>query len=196
MLNNISFTSNIRPVTIPQYKYEISTYDNPRIVDRPWTYKESKLADNVITTNIADCTVCGIKVKDKMFLLHTSPLQDTNKDFNRIEQFIKENIDLKSNATQAILIGGKPSYTHGPESYALFEKYEALLNKYNIPYTKLKGGMGLKHVGYSSKKDEWIIAHKEIAPLQERMRTTPIQELNKIFNEVSICEKDKTSWLA
>ncbi len=196
MLNNIAFTSTIRPVTIHQYQYEVSHFENPKFVGFPWTLDEAKSGKNIYTTNVIDCTVCGIKVKDKVFLLHTSPLQIANKNFQKIEEVIEENVDLKADDIQAILIGGKPPYTHGPDSYNQFENYEKFLQKHNIPYTKLKGGMGSKHVAYSSKKDEWLIANSSMATMQERTRTTPMNELKKVFNEVSICSKDKVSWYA
>lgn len=56
--------------------------------------------------------------------------------------------------------------------------------------------MGIRHVAYSNKKDEWLIANDMIAHPQERLRTTPMQELKKVFNEISICEKDNVSWYA
>ena len=56
--------------------------------------------------------------------------------------------------------------------------------------------MGIRHVAYSNKKDEWLIAHDKIARPQERLRTTPIQELKNIFSEISISEKDNVSWYA
>ena len=84
MYNNISFTSTIRPVTIPQYKQEVLALENPRLARFPWTINEAVVGENVVTTDVMDCSVCGIKVKDKVFLLHTSPFQEINKDFNRI----------------------------------------------------------------------------------------------------------------
>ena len=85
MYNNISFTSTIRPVTVPQYKQEVLAFDKPRFARFPWTINEAVIGENVVTTDVMDCSVCGIKVKDKVFLLHTSPVQDINKDFNRIK---------------------------------------------------------------------------------------------------------------
>ena len=103
MYNNISFTSTIRPVTVPQYKQEVLAFEKPCVAKFPWTINEAVIGENVVTTNVMDCSVCGIKVKDKVFLLHTTPFHELNKDFAKIEAIIKENVDLKTDDIQAIL---------------------------------------------------------------------------------------------
>lgn len=192
MINNISFTSAIRPVTVNQFMN--SARMSCKSVDYPWTIRESVLSENAYTTNVMDCTVCGITDGSKVLMMHICPTNEMNKNFSKISKFIKDKISQMNPELQAVVIGGKPAYTHGKESYALFDKFTNLLTDLKIPFSKLKGGMGEKHVAYIRNSDEWLVASQMVERPQPYQLKSPEKELNKLFNEVDISELDEVRW--
>ena len=54
--------------------------------------------------------------------------------------------------------------------------------------------MGEKHVAYSSKSDEWLIASKNVQPPKPYQIASPTNELKKLFNEVEISNLDDVRW--
>ena len=193
-MNTINFTSRIRPVTPAEFNRIANTMTRAQYVDYPWTLKESICSDKAFTKSVADCTVCGVTDGLKVLLIHLSPTNIFNFNKDKIKDLIESHFDIKNPNLQGVLIGGKPEYTHGPDSYRLFEIFEKLLNSYQIPFSKLKGGMGSKDVAYSSQTDEWIIANNRVERPRFGEIVSPRKELEKIFNEVNISEMDQVSW--
>lgn len=193
-MNNVSFQSRIRPVTRNEFGRITSGFGKKNFVDFPWTLKESVLSDKAYTRDVADCTVCGITDGLKVLLIHLSPVNKANQEFDKVVNFIKSKLDLANPDLQAILIGGKPSCTHGSESYCLFEKFEKFLSDSKIVFSKLKGGMGTKDVAYSSTTDEWLIASDNMKPLNPMVYTSPEAVLKQNFSEVVISSEDNASW--
>ena len=193
-MNNISFQSRIRPITKNEFGRITSGYGVKNFVDYPWTLKESVFSDKAYTRDIADCTVCGITDGLKVLLIHLSPENKLNFEFNKVISLIKEKFDLNNPDLQAILVGGKPECTHGPQSYKLFGLFENFLTDAKINFSKLKGGMGAKDIAYSSATDEWVIAGDNMKPANPRIYTSPEDILKQNFAEVSISSEDQASW--
>ena len=194
-MDNITFTSRIRPVTRAEFSRVISSYGDKNFVGYPWTLKESVLSNKAYTKDIADCSVCGITDGLKVLLIHLCPTEKINFQFNKVVDFIKEKFDLNNPDLQAILIGGKPECTHGVDSYKLFGMFENFLDNSKIPYSKLKGGMGTKDVAYSASTDEWII-HNDAFKFPERNIFKPVEKaMEETYNEVKIADCDELRWI-
>ena len=193
-MNKITFTSRIRPVTVQEFSRTTFSMNKNQFVDYPWTLKESVFSNKAYTKSVADCTVCGITDGLRVLLIHLCPTNKINFDFEKVKKYICEKFDINNPDLQAILIGGKPEYSHGPNSYKLFGLFEDFLNRSKIPYSKLKGGFGTKDVAYSSTSDEWIIANNRIKRPELGEIRSPIKALENIFNEVKISDVDEVSW--
>lgn len=190
-MNNITFTSNIRPVSKFEFNNIVSSYGSKNHVGYPWTIKESVCSNKAYTRDIADCTVCGITDGMKVLLMHLCPTEKINFDFKKVINLVKEKFNLQSPDLQGIIIGGKPPYTHGADSYKLFNLFEDFLSSYQIPFSKFKGGMATRDVAYSSVNDEWIIANDSFSLNNNQ----PIQKaMEDCYEEVKIADCDDLCW--
>lgn len=194
-MDNITFTSRIRPVTKAEFSRVVSSYGNKNFVGYPWTIKESVLSDKAFTKDIADCTVCGITDGLKVLLIHLCPTEKINFQFNKVTDFIKEKFNLNNPDLQAILVGGKPECTHGADSYKLFGMFEKFLEDSKIPFSKLKGGMGTKDVAYSSATDEWIVSNDVFKFPERNQFKTAQKAMEEVYNEVKIADCDEVRWI-
>lgn len=194
-MDNITFTSRIRPVTKAEFSRVVSSYGDKKFVGYPWTLKESVFSDKAFTKDVADCTVCGLTDGLKVLLIHLCPTEKINFQFNKVVDFIKGKFDLKNPDLQAILIGGKPKCTHGEDSYKLFGMFEKFLEDSKIQYSKLKGGMGTKDVAYSSTTDEWIIANDVFKFPEKNQFKTAQKAMEEVYNEVKIADCDEVRWI-
>lgn len=187
-MNNISFQSRIRPVNLSEYYSLTSSYGKKCFVSDPWTIKESVLKPNVYTGNVIDCTVCGITDGDKALLMHICPTLEENKNFEKIENFLKEKLKFLNNEyLQGFLLGSQGTALF--DSRNLFDNFDKLLNKLNIPTSKFRAGFGETFVAYSSIKDEWLIANRDVAELKKVHSDRNI--LNEMFDYVEISELDE-----
>ena len=83
-MDNITFTSRIRPVTRAEFSRVILSYGDKNFVGYPWTLKESVLSNKAYTKDIADCSVCGITDGLKVLLIHLCPTEKINFQFNTL----------------------------------------------------------------------------------------------------------------
>lgn len=158
-MDNISFTSGIKFVTPDLFNKRVQALSSKQFVGYPWTVNQSVISDSAYTRDVLDCSVCGLTDGEKVFMLHICPTHKENFNFSKIEEFIKSKIDLTSKSLQGLLLGSKNyGYMMSEKSWELFDNFENLLKRYNIPYSKFRGGPDAHHVAYSSKTDEWIIA--------------------------------------
>ena len=72
-MNNLSFKSRIRPVSLEEFYPITNSIGRKGNVGYPWTLKESVLNDRAFTKGVIDCTVCGITDGDKVLMLHICP---------------------------------------------------------------------------------------------------------------------------
>ncbi|MBE7712572.1 MAG: hypothetical protein E7Z87_02375 [Cyanobacteria bacterium SIG26] len=191
-MENISFTSRIKFIPPKMFYKEVRTMPQNQYVGYPWTVKQSVISDSAYTTDIIDCSVCGITDGQKVFMLHICPTREENFDFSKIENFIKEKVDLTSKNIQALLLGSKNyGYMMSEKSWNLFENFEKLLQKFQIPYSKFRGGPEAHNVAYRGKHDEWIISN-----IDDCLRTKQTPEGTKVdiekeFEEVKISPLDE-----
>lgn len=190
-MDNISFKSRIKLVQTEDFA-RLTQNKNMKSVNYPWTIKESVKAPNALTTDIYDCTALGIVSKDdnNVLLMHISPNGTDYKKFNKIETFISKKINLLSDNLTGFIIGSKKNNINSPTSTKMFDKLASILDKYNIPYTKFKGGNYSNNIAYSSKDDTWLVANDIVDLSKNVYNKNKKQILNFMFDEVKTAPND------
>ena len=190
-MDNISFKSRIKLVQTEDF-VKLTQNKNMKSVNYPWTIKESVKAPNALTTDIYDCTALGLVSKDNnnVLLMHISPNGTDYKKINKIETFISKKINLLSDNLTGFIIGSKKNNINSPTSTKMFDKLSGILDKYNIPYTKFKGGNYSNNIAYSSKDDTWLVANDVVDLSKNVYNKNKKQILNFMFDEVKTAPND------
>lgn len=190
-MDNISFKSRIKLVQTEDFA-RLTQNKNMKSVNYPWTIKESVKAPNALTTDIYDCTALGIVSKDdnNVLLMHISPNGTDYKKINKIETFISKKINLLSDNLTGFIIGSKKNNINSPTSTKMFDKLAGILDKYNIPYTKFKGGNYSNNIAYSSKDDTWLVANDVVDLSKSVYNKNEKQILNFMFDEIKTAPND------
>ena len=190
-MDNISFKSRIKLVQTEDFA-RLTQNKNMKSVNYPWTIKESVKAPNALTTDIYDCTALGIVSKDdnNVLLMHISPNGTDYKKINKIETFISQKINLLSDNLTGFIIGSKKNNINSPTSTKMFDKLAGILDKYNIPYTKFKGGNFSNNIAYSSKDDTWLVANDVVDLSKSVYNKNKKQILNFMFDEIKTAPND------
>ena len=190
-MDNISFKSRIKLVQTEDFA-RLTQNKNMKSVNFPWTIKESVKAPNALTTDIYDCTALGIVSKDdnNVLLMHISPNGTDCKKINKIETFISKKINLLSDNLTGFIIGSKKNNINSPTSTKMFDKLAGILDKYNIPYTKFKGGNYSNNIAYSSKDDTWLVANDVVDLSKSVYNKNKKQILNFMFDEIKTAPND------
>lgn len=190
-MDNISFKSRIKLVQTEDFA-RLTQNKNMKSVNYPWTIKESVKAPNALTTDIYDCTALGIVSKDdnNVLLMHISPNGTDYKKINKIETFISKKINLLSDNLTGFIIGSKKNNINSPTSTKMFDKLAGILDKYNIPYTKFKGGNYFNNIAYSSKDDTWLVANDVVDLSKSVYNKNKKQILNFMFDEIKTAPND------
>lgn len=190
-MDNISFKSRIKLVQTEDFA-RLTKNKNMKSVNYPWTIKESVKAPNVLTTDIYDCTALGIVSKDdnNVLLMHISPNGTDYKKINKIETFISKKINLLSDNLTGFIIGSKKNNINSPTSTKMFDKLAGILDKYNISYTKFKGGNYSNNIAYSSKDDTWLVANDVVDLSKSVYNKNKKQILNFMFDEIKTAPND------
>ena len=190
-MDNISFKSRIKLVQTEDFA-RLTQNKNMKSVNYPWTIKESVKAPNALTTDIYDCTALGIVSKDdnNVLLMHISPNGTDYKKNNKIETFISQKINLLSDNLTGFIIGSKKNNINSPTSTKMFDKLAGILDKYNIPYTKFKGGNYSNNIAYSSKNDTWLVANDVVDLSKSVYNKNKKQILNFMFDEIKTAPND------
>ncbi len=191
-MGNISFTSRIRMVSNEEFAKATHKLPYKKFVDFPWTIRQSVISDCAYTTGVRDCTVCGLTNGDKVLLMHISPVEHSNKNFNKIENFVKNKFGFYSDNLRGFVLGSKPNNFDSPKSTNLFEKFVSMMQKYNIPFSQFKGGNFEHDVAYFVSNDEWLIGNCVITDgLKEIYKAHPEDLCSRIFEKISLSQYDK-----
>ena len=194
-MSNISFQSRIKFVNKEDFKKIVSSHGKQNAVCYPWTVNESLVAKEAYTEGVFDCTVCGITDGLKVLLMHICPTRKENQDFSKITEFMKNKLDLFNSNKHGFLLGSKDIKFLGEDSLILFDNFEKFFQENQISYSKIKGGMSINDVAYSSKKDEWLVSHDFYDSKRcKRLFKTPLNYLKNKYDEVEISSLDKLSW--
>lgn len=187
-MDNISFTSRIKLVSNENFARLIPK--GTKSVDFPWTISESVLGKSALTKDIYDCTSAGIVADGEVLLMHLSPNGGNYKTLNKVEKFITQKINLFSRNIQGFLIGSKKNNINSPNSTKLFDKFEKLLNKHNISYSKFKGGNYNNNIAYLGDKDTWLISNDVVDLTKSVYRNDKKQVTKFMFDDVKISDND------
>ena len=181
----ISFTSKIIPVGLSDFNKQTSSVCRDNFVDYPWTVASSRVAKDVFTCQISDCSALLLTDGEKAILMHLNPQIEKNHKFSQVIKYIENNMNVYSNNIQAILVGSKPE----KESQDIFKKFEKYLKNSYIPTTILKNGKGPTHIFYRTSKDEVLVSNQTINT-QLLFEKNPLKILQKSFEKVKISEYD------
>lgn len=188
MTNNISFKSTFRPVKSLEYNNIASRIDKKFFVDFPWTVKESVKASQAKTGSVFDCSVLGITDGKDVLMLHLCPTMKENLDFNKIKNFILKKIKLGNPDLQAALIGSQHNQS---DSKSLFDFLYSLMEKWNIPCSKLCSSDEALNIAYQSKTDEWIISSPQIDRILSNGEQDSREIIEKSFKVASLSSVDE-----
>lgn len=185
-MDNINFTSQIKPVKFSDYRKFVSTMNRKNFVDYPWTTEESKIGQNVYTEDICDCTSCLITTGKEALLMHLCPSVKENHFFDNVLLFLRNHLDLKADGMQAIVTGSKNT----KKSQDIFNKFLELLDYLNIPTTVLKNGKSPVNIAYKTSKDEFVISNLHIDRALKNGKSSK-DALKSGFESVKISDKDE-----
>lgn len=188
-MDKISFTSYIKPVTTSQFNAAARLITKKNFVDYPWTCKESKKAASAYTTDVLDCTMCGITDGRDVFMMHICPTSSENSNFLKIKNFLLKKINFENKDLSALVLGGK-IFTDDNRSINLFYNFTNFLQSKHIPTTILRGGKIYEPVNvlYSSRKDEWLVASQYLDSFVNKEASKTV--LEKIFPTIHLAVDD------
>ena len=185
-MTEISFTSKIVPMYWQDFNKVASSFCRDNLVDYPWAVSSSRVAKDVFTYRICDCTSCLITNGDKAVLMHLIPLNKDNHIFSNVLNFLRNNIDLKNKNLQAVLVGSKNS----KQSQDIWNKFVDLLDNLKIPTTILKNGQSPTHLAYRTSTDEVLVSNLQISDAILYGKSGK-QALDEGFEFVKISEFDE-----
>jgi len=154
----ISFTSKIVPMYWQDFNKLTSSFNRDNLVNYPWTISSSRIAKDVFTQRVCDCTSCLITDGEKALLMHLIPLNENNHHFDKVLEFLRNNMDLNNKNLQAVLVGSKNTKS----SLDIWNKFIDLLDYLKIPTTMLKNGKYPTHLAYRTSTDEVLVSNQEI----------------------------------
>ncbi|MBQ7764432.1 hypothetical protein IJ384_03570 [bacterium] len=194
-MTNISFQSKIRIIPNSKFNQKTRNIDKNFLIDYPWGLKNSVLGNQFYTTDVLDCSVLGLRCKNKVLGLHIGPYSNDSYNFSNIEKFIEKTISVKDSSLKGFLIGSKMGFDVYEESENLFEKFRNFLRNHKIQFSELRGGIGAKNIFYSAETDELLIGTDLIEKEQINInKTKAIDYARHIFEEIRLLDQDKISW--
>lgn len=185
-MQSVNFTSGIRPVHSKEFSRYTKFINPENFVDYPWTIASSRVAKDVGTSYICDCTGVLVTTGEKALMKHLNPAIKENHSFKKSEKYISDNIDLKHEDVQALVVGSNPK---DAESSDIFNKFINFFNNYKIPTTVLKNGLAPTNIAYRTCTDEIIVSNKKIDEAIQSGKTG-LDALHSGFEEVKIAECD------
>ena len=185
--NNLQFKSKIRPINYLKYREIIDKMGKNVEVKPPWTLAESIKNKNAFSTNIIDCTVCGLTNGQDVLMLHICPTVEKNKNFSKIKDFILKNFDVTSYDTRGFLVGSQKNNMYSQFSDTLFQNFVNFMEKFEIPFSQFRGTKKVPvHVAYSSTRDEWLLSNPIVNPYR-----CDLKSLKMSFDDIKIDKGDE-----
>ncbi len=184
---NISFTSKFVPMTLSDFANRTSSFNRDNLVDYPWTPASSKVAKDVFTYRVCDCSAALVTDGEKALLMHFVPSNEKNHDFKQIIKLIANNFDMNnSGRMQAVLVGAKP-YS---ESIDVFNIFRYVFDKLKMPTTILYNGKGATNIAYRTCTDEVYISNFHIDKSLKKGKSA-IEAINSGFEKAELSEADE-----
>ena len=185
--NNLQFKSKIRPINYLEYREIIGRMGEKVEAKPPWTLAESVKDKNAFSTNIIDCTLCGLTNGQDVLMLHICPSIEKNKNFSKIEDFILKNFNVASYDTRGFLVGSQKNNMYSQFSDTLFQNFVNFMEKFEIPFSQFRGTKKVPaHVAYSSTRDEWLLSNPIVNPYR-----CDLESLKTSFDDIKIDKGDE-----
>ena len=127
----------IRPVSIPEYLSERRKIGPHKIVDYPWTTRQSITSDSAATDSVEQCTAVGIIGERGISLNHFNPVDLSNRNFAKIKNKLFEQIEKQGKDAKAFMIGSVES---DRLSDLQFRRIDHVLSTCQVPHSKFKTG--------------------------------------------------------
>lgn len=185
--NNLQFKSKIRPINYLEYREIIDKMGKKVEVKPPWTLAESIKNKNAFSTNIIDCTLCGLTNGQDVLMLHICPSVEKNKNFSKIEDFILKKFNVASYNTRGFLVGSQKNNMYSQFSDTLFQNFVNFMEKFKIPFSQFRGTKKVPaHVAYSSTRNEWLLSNSIVNPYR-----FDLESLKMSFDDIKIDKGDE-----
>lgn len=188
MINNVSFTHNIRPVSSADFHRITAGFGKNNFVDYPWTLAESVSGENVFTTRICDCTAGVVTDGEKALMLHLCPSIKENLRFNNLFDFIIRHIDkMAKDSLQAVILGSRNTVV----SKNLWNNMSKILETLKIPVSKFRNGKWDTSLAYKRSTDEVLISSYPLDLQIKKGNKSNLELLNSYFEDVLISDCDE-----
>lgn len=185
-MNNISFTSSIKPVNIKSFSDYVGTkIPKKNFANFPWNIESSVVGKDVYTNRICDCTSCIITDGNNSILMHLNPEDSSNHCFNNVLMFLRNHIDLKNENLQGLLVGSKDT----KKSLDIYNKFSNLLNQLEIKFSELQNGKSPTSVAYLKDTDEFLVSNAHIDRALKR-KLCDQDVLKNSFKRIHIADCD------
>ncbi len=185
-MENISFTSRLKPITLSEFRHTISSIGSQNSVDFPWSINQTRKGKDVYTTNVIDCSSCLITNGQEAVLMHLTPDTEQNHAFSLVLAKLRNLLDLKDSNLQAVLLGSK----NHKKSLDIYNKFKELLKQLNIPFSEFKNGKTPTSIAYKTSSDEVYITNNTIDKLlKKNMKAS--DTLNASFENLTISSCDE-----
>ena len=121
--------------------------------------------------------------------LQYAMLLKTIKEYKHSEEIL---LNLYDKDLQGFILGSKADNINSPHSTKLFDKFVEFMKKYDIPFSKFKGGLFEHNVAYSSVKDEWLIGNCVMSDgLRQIYKKDPKMLYGRLFDEIEVNDLDE-----
>lgn len=153
-MQEISFTSAIRPIPVSEFNKLASAMGEKFHAAYPWNFESGKVGADVFTKNVVDCTSCVISDGKRAIMMHLTPDDELNHSRYFLREYLRNNFGLNNPNMSAIVLGSKKTVP----SLNIFKNFVELLKDAQVPFSILKTAKTPFHVAYKSNTDTVYIS--------------------------------------
>lgn len=129
---------NIRPISTAEYVDKRKDIDDNHFVDSPWTMKQTiTTKERCATDSVQECTVVGIYGDKGLTLNHLNPHRPENRNFNKIEKALLDQLEQQGKNAKAFVLGSCESDFESDKQYL---NIIDLLATRGVKYSRFKTG--------------------------------------------------------
>lgn len=190
-MNNISFTSTIKPVTYDEMKTVKSRLEPRKMGSRysetmEGNYVENNLYDTYVSVSNGKLTATSLIDSKKYKRCDMQKLGEQQADWY-YNLYMLDDTD-----THAVIIGSKNNAKSKYNSEGCFQLLQDMMDVYGKSTTILRGNRDLKgtDIAFDKKKDTYYVANS----ISDKLIKKGIDSntvLNKMYDEVVISSKDR-----
>ena len=185
MLDKISFTSKIIPVTDSQFEMIASRIGEKYHAKYPWELSTSVIGKDVFTKRICDCTSCLVTDGDLSDLSHLNPSTPANHSLSDIREYFRNNFNLNKPNLHAIVVGSRNT----SKSLDVMYQFLTLLKESRIPVTLLRNSESPVDMAYLSAADAVLISSPQITKAINA-KVPSVNIINSAFKQVVLSPFD------